>query len=68
MRCARCNGLMVPEVNEDAGIKAVMYRCIHCGDVIDSKILLHRRSPQPRPPKRSRTPVVQRVLRKVSVS
>jgi hypothetical protein len=68
MRCARCNGLMVSELSEDAGIKAVIYRCIHCGDVIDPKILHHRRNPQPRPPKRSRTPVVQRVLRNVAVS
>jgi hypothetical protein len=67
MRCTRCNGLMVPELTEDAGIKAVTYRCIHCGDVIDHKILRHRLGP-PQPPKRSRTPVLQRVKWNAAVS
>jgi hypothetical protein len=67
MRCARCHGLMVSELGEDAGIKTMTYRCIHCGNVIDHKILDHRLRPHPRPPKRSRTPVFQRVRRTAAV-
>jgi len=61
MRCGRCAGLKVPELMQDGGMKVLGYRCIHCGDVIDQKILLHRFHPLASRPGRSRTPIYQDV-------
>jgi hypothetical protein len=58
MQCVRCNGLKVPEIMQDGGMRVLAYRCIHCGDVIDHTILLHRRHHDPRR-SRSRTPIYQ---------
>jgi hypothetical protein len=68
MLCARCNGFMVSELVQVAGMNTVTYRCIHCGDVIDQKILTHRSGLKPPSPTRARTPVFQRVRRKTSAA
>ncbi len=39
-RCHRCDGLMVPE--EVVEIRSIDWRCISCGERIDSVILAHR--------------------------
>ena len=39
-RCHRCGGLMVPE--EVVEIRSIDWRCISCGERIDSVILAHR--------------------------
>lgn len=57
MQCVRCRGLKVPEVMQDGGMRVLAYRCLHCGDIIDPKILLHRRHQHQLRPTRSRTPV-----------
>jgi hypothetical protein len=44
----------VPEIIQDGGLRVVAYRCIHCGDVIDERILVHRRNPHTQRPTRSR--------------
>ncbi len=43
MRCARCAGLIVPEILYEGGTRVVALRCIHCGDVIDPMIVRNRR-------------------------
>jgi hypothetical protein len=43
MRCARCAGLIVPEILYEGGTRVVALRCIHCGDVIDPVIVRNRR-------------------------
>lgn len=55
--CDRCNGLRVPELVQDGGMRAIVHRCIHCGDLVDQKILLHRRSRDRSRMSRPRTPV-----------
>ena len=48
MTCLRCQGLMLPIVLEDAESTTITYdgwQCVHCGDVIDPKILAHRGQP-----------------------
>lgn len=40
-RCHRCGGLMVPE--QVFEIRSIDWRCISCGERIDSVILAHRR-------------------------
>jgi hypothetical protein len=57
MQCTRCRGLRVPEIMQDGGMRVVAYRCIHCGDVIDNKILQHRAQPSAPVLKRPRTPI-----------
>jgi hypothetical protein len=57
MQCERCTGLRVPEIIQDGGMRVLAYRCIHCGDVIDQKILLHRYHLHIPRPTRSRTPI-----------
>jgi hypothetical protein len=36
--CVRCGGLMV----SDSGIDLVVYRCVQCGESVDSVILENR--------------------------
>jgi len=43
MRCARCAGLIVPEILYEGGTRVMALRCIHCGDVIDPLIVRNRR-------------------------
>ena len=57
MRCIRCAGLKVPELLLDGGMRVTAYRCIHCGDLSDEKILLHRQRRLPPYPGKSRTPI-----------
>ena len=57
MQCNRCNGLRVLEMVQDGGLRALVYRCILCGDLVDQKILLHRRSRDRSRMSRPRTPV-----------
>lgn len=70
MRCARCAGFKVLETMMDGGMRATAYRCIHCGDLSDDKILSHRkrrtlpRQSRPRTPtfKQSRAKQTRSVL------
>ena len=57
MRCGRCAGLSVPETMLDGGMRAIAYRCVHCGDLTDGKILLHRSHRPTASAKRPRTPI-----------
>jgi len=57
MRCIRCNGLKVSEIMRDGGMTVLAYRCIHCGDIVDPKIILHRQHRYDPRPRRSRTPI-----------
>ncbi len=59
MQCVRCRGLMVPEIMQDGGMRVLAYRCIHCGDVVDHKILLHRLHHCDLHPCRARPPIYQ---------
>lgn len=59
MRCGRCAGLKVEELLCDGGMRAIAYRCVHCGDVSDDKILSHRKRHVPPKPNRTRTPVFE---------
>lgn len=45
--CARCHGVLIPEslfdlFNNCGQMRCWAYRCIQCGDVVDSLILKHR--------------------------
>jgi len=40
-RCVRCGGLMVSE----SGVDLVVYRCVQCGERVDSVILQNRQQP-----------------------
>lgn len=47
MRCGRCNGLMIQETQNEVTISNSIvlfqaFRCLNCGDVIDSEILENR--------------------------
>ncbi len=57
LQCVRCGGLRVPEMMQDGGMRVLAYRCIHCGDITDQKILIHRQSHDQLRPSRPRTPV-----------
>jgi hypothetical protein len=59
MRCARCAGLKVLETMMDGGMRATAYRCVHCGDLSDDKILWHRKRRTPQRPSRPRTPIFE---------
>jgi len=53
MTCGRCGGIMNPEEFCNGSEDAIPWwytgwRCIHCGDVVDSLILRHRRQPMAR--------------------
>jgi hypothetical protein len=63
MKCLRCGGLMVldvvyddiPDLYEGSdGLE--VFRCVHCGDILDEVIFAHRRSPKPPPPIKSSRP------------
>ena len=57
MRCARCAGFKVLETLMDGGMRVTAYRCVHCGDLSDDKILSHRKRRTPPRPSRPRTPI-----------
>lgn len=59
MGCPRCKGLMVPDrfldLRDDTGsLKFEGWRCVNCGEVIDSVVLAHR-SEMPSGPYRGQT-------------
>jgi len=45
MKCQRCQGIMVEEwiFTRDGGTR--MIRCIYCGDLVDTVIILNRNRP-----------------------
>jgi len=57
MHCHRCEGLRVPELMVDGGMRLIAYRCVHCGDLVDEKILRHRIGKVTPPRGRARTPI-----------
>lgn len=57
VECNRCNGFRVLEMVQDGGLRAKVYRCILCGDLVDQRILSNRRSHNRSRPSRSRTSV-----------
>lgn len=57
MQCRRCNGLKVLELMLDGGMRALAYRCVHCGDLVDEKIQHHRDRKVMPPKSRPRTPI-----------
>lgn len=59
MECSRCQGFMVEEkthtpVNEKLATYLYFWRCIQCGEQIDSVILLNRLLPLPEPYKKNK--------------
>lgn len=49
MTCQRCNGLMVRERYDDlelgsAGYEVFAWRCLNCGDIVDSVIAAHHQT------------------------
>jgi uncharacterized Zn finger protein len=56
MQCVRCTGLRVAETMQDGGMRVLAYRCVHCGDIVDPKILLNRHHRPVLQPSRPRTP------------
>jgi len=57
MDCSRCGGFMVEDkiytpVNEKSQVYTHFWRCIQCGDMIDSTILKNRNNPLPETTKR----------------
>ncbi len=60
--CFRCQeGFLVDQLIEEEGWLIPAKRCIHCGDIVDRRILRHRRmNPLPHPG-RSR-PRIARIL------
>lgn len=60
--CARCDGLLVDDDIEEDGRLVRAKRCVHCGDIVDRRILRNRRlSPLPHPG-RSRPRIARIVL------
>lgn len=60
--CIRCRGLLVDEVIEEEGWLVPAKRCVHCGDIVDRRILRNRRmSPLPHPG-RSRLRIARIIL------
>jgi RNase P subunit RPR2 len=65
MSCPRCQSLLVPEIfvdyEADGGAMSFLgYRCVICGDVLDTTILRHRadhRPPMVSATRRRRPPV-----------
>jgi hypothetical protein len=51
MRCLRCQGFMIEDCFDDQGQAdgpgLVAWRCINCGEVLDTVIQQHRASPSP---------------------
>lgn len=64
MQYVRCRGLKVPEIMQDGGMRVLPYRCIHCGDVVDHKIILHRLRHCDLRPSRARPPIYQDLRRR----
>jgi hypothetical protein len=60
--CARCDGFLVDDAIEEDGWLAPAKRCVHCGDIVDRRILRNRRlSPLPHPG-RSRPRIARTIL------
>ncbi|TKB70975.1 MAG: hypothetical protein E8D45_12670 [Nitrospira sp.] len=60
--CIRCRGFLVDEVIEEEGRLGPAKRCVHCGDIVDRRILRNRRmSPLPHPG-RSRPGIARIIL------
>lgn len=68
MSCPRCQSLLVPEIfvdyEADSGAMSFLgYRCVICGDILDTTILRHRAnhlSPMVSATRRRRPPVLAR--------
>jgi hypothetical protein len=43
--CTRCGGFIIPEAFRDIGLCSVGWRCLLCGEVVDSVILRNRAVP-----------------------
>jgi hypothetical protein len=60
--CIRCDGLLVDDNIEEEGWMVRAKRCVHCGDIVDRRILRNRRmSPLPHPG-RSRPRIARTIL------
>lgn len=59
MRCPRCHGLMMPIEMKDAvsSESTSGWRCLLCGEVIDSVIAVNRKCHQEPTPSRARLPL-----------
>lgn len=63
MPCFRCNGMQVPEVIGEGGMRTMALRCLHCGDIVDQVIARNRMRRQrivfsrPRTPTYGRRPI-----------
>jgi len=60
MRCARCTGMIVPELITDGGMRSWALRCVHCGDLTDGVIRRNRQQPRVVREGRARPPVYGR--------
>lgn len=60
MQCFRCNGLRVPEILCEGGVRITALRCIHCGDIVDGVIVRHRNNRRHLSFSRPRTPIYRR--------
>lgn len=43
--CTRCGGFIIPEAFRDIGLCSIGWRCLHCGEMVDSVILQNRVEP-----------------------
>ncbi len=61
MQCSRCNGMRVPEIICEGGVRISALRCIHCGDVVD-RVIVYNRTRRQRDSSfsRPRTPIYRR--------
>lgn len=67
--CLRCEGMLIPEslfdlLDNSGEMRRWAFRCIQCGDVVDSLILKHRTSddlPNPKQPHQRRWAKMQSV-------
>jgi uncharacterized Zn finger protein len=60
MQCSRCNGMRVPEIICEGGVRISALRCIHCGDIVDHVIARNRTRRQRAAFSRPRTPTYGR--------
>ena len=67
MQCTRCAGMQVPDIISEGGTRAVVLRCIHCGDIEDRVIVRNRRR-RHLYPGRLRTPIRRGIKRTIRVS
>jgi tRNA(Ile2) C34 agmatinyltransferase TiaS len=58
-RCHRCGGLMVSE--QVFEIRSIDFRCVSCGERIDTVILAHRQRPLVRDESESLSPAKRKV-------